>query len=118
MKYILHIRNSRYRLAWTIPIVKLLQGRDTQEAESFPSSDCQSNFLNIQYYYEMESPTPRSEILTVKSFEFAGLPSIRGRTGNIEVEERASQTRVSNAGVFSVSIISRTFVITTSILFG
>jgi len=68
----------------------------------------------------MESPTPRSEILTVKSFEFAGSASIRGRTGSIVegIEERGSQTRVSSGGVFSVSIISRAFVITISILFG
>ena len=68
----------------------------------------------------MESPTPRSEILTVKSFEFAGLASIRGRTGSIAegTEERGSQTRVSSGGASFVSIISRAFVITTSILFG
>ena len=87
------------------------------QAESFPTCDCQSGFLNVQYYYEMESPTPRSEILTVKSFEFAGLASIRGRSIVEGIEERGSQMHVSSGGVFSVSIISRTFVITTSILF-
>jgi hypothetical protein len=68
----------------------------------------------------MESPTPRSEILTVKSFEFAGLASTKGRTGSIVegTEERGSQTRVSSGGVFSISLISWAFLITTSILLG
>ena len=68
----------------------------------------------------MESPTPKSEILTVKSFEFAGLASVRGRTGSIAEgpEERGSQTCGLSGEASSVSIISRAFGITTSILFG